>query len=318
MNSLLEIKNLHTYYETFQGTAKVLKGVNLNLKKGEKVGLTGESGCGKTTTLKSILRILPPNSTIPQGEILYKGENLLKRRSMKEIRRGAISMIFQDPTGALNPVFKVGKQLTGAIKYSNSKLSDKEAKTLAEENLKKVGLSNTKRIMDSFPFQLSGGMKQRVCIAIANATARDIILADEPTTNLDVTITEQVLREIHKLVQRENLSVILVSQALGLLKNITDRTFILYAGTVVEVAKSDEIFTDPLHPYTKGLISSVPKLTGEGIPKGVPGRISDYVDPPSGCRFHPRCDGCNNICEKEPPQVIDVGNDHKVACHLYS
>lgn len=318
LSPLLETKNLHVYYKTRTGIRKVLHGVNLRLQEQETLGLIGESGCGKTTTLKSFLRILPSNAQIPKGEILYKGNDLLKGNITK-IRRHAISMIFQDPTGALNPVYKVGRQLRDAIRSTSEKgITDKQTKELAKEHLRKAGLPHTERILDTYPFQLSGGMKQRVCIALANATAKDILLADEPTTNLDVTIQNQVLTEIHRLIEEENLSVILVSQALGLVKNITDRVCVMYAGRIVEVADSEELFSNPIHPYTKGLINAVPKLTGGGIPKGIPGRIPNYIHPPTGCRFHPRCHDNIGDCQDEPPPLVDVGDGHKVACTDYA
>lgn len=318
LKPLLEVKNLHVYYKTRLGIRKVLHGINLTLQEKETLGLIGESACGKTTTLQSFLRILPSNAKIPKGEILYKGNDLLKGNITK-IRRHAISMIFQDPTRALNPVYKVGRQLMDAIRStSEKKITDKKAKELAKEHLRKAGLPHTERILDTFPFQLSGGMKQRVCIALANATAKDILLADEPTTNLDVTIQNQVLTEIHHLIKEENLSVILVSQALGLVKDITDRVCVMYAGRIVESADTEELFSNPLHPYTKGLVNAVPKLTGGGIPKGIPGRIPDYIHPPTGCRFHQRCDHDGEDCQEEPPPLVDMGDGHKVACNEYA
>ncbi|NIQ05906.1 MAG: ABC transporter ATP-binding protein [Candidatus Korarchaeota archaeon] len=320
MKPILEAKNLHVYYKTRLGNRKVLHGVNLSLAHGETLGLIGESGCGKTTLLKSFLRILPSNGLIPDGEIWYKERDLLKEKNITDIRRHAISMIFQDPTGALNPVYKIGRQLMDAIKSTSDKkkITAKEAEELAKDNLKKAGLPNTERILDSYPFQLSGGMKQRVCIALANATAKDVLLADEPTTNLDVTIQNQVLREIHRLIEETNLSVILVSQALGLVKNITDRVYVMYAGMIAESAEANELFADPLHPYTQGLLAAVPKLTGGGIPEGIPGRIANYLNPPRGCRFHPRCDRKMDICSKEQPPMIEMGDGHHVACHLFT
>lgn len=319
MTKLLEIKDLHVYYRTPLGLSKVLNGVNLTLNKGETLGLIGESGCGKTTTLKTIMQILPTNAVNPQGEILLEGKDVLKASPSKirMIRRKKLSMVFQNPTSALNPVFKVREQIMDIIKTSHGEISQEKAKALAEENLKKVGLTNTERILDSYPFQLSGGMKQRVCIALANVSAKNIILGDEPTTNLDVTIQNQVLNVIKDLIAKESISMILVSQALGLIRKMTDRIHVLYAGNSVETAESNDLFSNPLHPYTQGLLSSVPRIVGGGIPKGIPGRIPDYLDPPSGCRFYPRCAERREVCKEESPFLTDVDNNHKVACHLH-
>ncbi len=322
ISHLLEVRNLKVCYRTYRGVLKVLNGVNFTVEKGEKVGIIGESGCGKTTTMKTILRILPSNGMICGGEILYDGRNILEmgENELNIIRRKKIAMIFQDPTAALNPVFKVGEQFMDILKHSKimegKKPTEDELKEEILDMFKEVMLPDPERVFDSYPFQLSGGMRQRVCIAMALATAQELLIADEPTTNLDVTIQDQILRLIKDLVDKRDLSVILISHALGAVRGLVDRVYVMYAGNMVEVAEVKELFREPKHPYTKGLLASAPKLTGGGISKGIPGRIPDYLNPPNGCRFNPRCDQAMDICREEVPPFFDLGS-HKVACWLY-
>ncbi|MCE4613790.1 MAG: ABC transporter ATP-binding protein [Desulfurococcales archaeon] len=318
--ALLEIRDLKVNYKVYKGTLKVLNGVELRVGKGERIGLVGESGSGKTTTLKSILRILPYNASIEDGRILYKGIDLLRadERVLNEVRRREIAMIFQDPMAALNPVFKVRDQLYDIIKESaRGKLAKEEIEEIAYRLLKEVRLPDVERVMDSYPFQLSGGMRQRVVIAMALASARELLLADEPTTNLDVTIQDQILRLLADLTMKRNLSVILVSHALGMVRKMTDRTYVMYAGDIVEEGDSGEIFENPLHPYTQLLVETAPKLTGNWNPRGVPGRIPDYLNPPPGCRFHTRCPFAEQICREKKPPMIAVEGGKRVRCWLY-
>lgn len=317
----LEIKDLYVGYKTYRGTSKVLNGVHLIVNAGEKVGIIGESGCGKTTTMKTILQILPTNAVVHKGEVYFRGKNVLRvaKDELNELRRRHIAMIFQDPTAALNPVFKIETQLIDIIKSSEAHEGKKteEFKAKCIRLLKEVALPDPERVLDSYPFQLSGGMKQRVCIAMVLATPRYLLIADEPTTNLDVTIQDQVLRLIKDIVEKRKLSVILISQALGAVKGFVDKVYVMYAGNTVEVAETKELFSNPLHPYTKELLDSTPKLTGGGFSEGIKGRVPDYINQPSGCRFHPRCDNILNRCEKEKPPFIDMGGNHWVACWLY-
>jgi len=322
--TLLSIQNLYVNYKIFEGTLKVLNGVNLELDKGEKIGLIGETGCGKTTTMKSILRILPqPPALIQGGKIFFEGDDIFSAnpKRLNQLRRLDVSMIFQDPTASLNPVFKVGVQLGDVIKYgaleAGESLSKKEIKHRSVEILKDVALPDPERLLDNYPIQLSGGMRQRICIAMALVSANKLLIADEPSTNLDVTIGDQVLRLIGNLVEEKGTSVILISHALGAVKGLVDRVAVMYAGNIIEDAKKEDLFSDPLHPYTKGLINSVPKLTGGGIPEGISGNLPNYLDPPSGCRFSPRCPHVMSICRENLPQFTDVGERHKVACYLY-
>jgi len=324
MPPLIEVKDLYVSYKTYKGILKVLNGVHLYVNEGERIGLIGESGCGKSTTMKAILRILAPNAVGVRGQVLYRGTKDIMKMSRKElmmIRRNSISMIFQDPTSALNPVFKVGEQMMDVIKYSKvyegRKMTKKELKEEALRLFREVKLPDPERVFDSYPFQLSGGMRQRVVIAMALASAHELLIADEPTTNLDVTIQDQILKLINEIVEKRKLSVILISHALGAVRRMTNRTYVMYAGDIIEMAESNELFTNPLHPYTQGLIESVPKLTGGGIGKGIKGRVPDYLNPPPGCRFCPRCDFAEERCKKEKPPWIEVSKGHYVACWLY-
>lgn len=320
---LLDIRDLRVSFDVFGGTLKVLDGVNFTVRAGEKVGLVGETGCGKTTTMKAVLRVLPtPPARITRGAILFKGRDVLKMKpgELGEVRGEGMAMIFQDPTAALNPVFTIGNQLEAAVKYSvarDKRLPRKEIRARAVAALKEVALPDPERLLKNYPFQLSGGMRQRVCIAMAVAGDRELIIADEPGTSLDVSIQDQILRLLRGLTDKLNTSIILITHTLGVVREMADRVYVMYAGNMVEVAPTKELFSQPLHPYTMGLLAAVPKLTGGGIADGIPGRIPDYLHPPMGCRFHPRCDRSMPVCIREKPRFIDVGGDHQVACFLY-
>jgi len=321
---ILEIKNLHVNFKVYGGLLRVLDGLDFHMYAGEKIGLVGETGCGKTTTMKAILRVLPmPPAEIPTGEISYKGHDILKMKNdeLKMVRGRGISMIFQEPTAALNPVFTIGEQMEAIIqnnirdRRSTSSINIKE---LAGLSLKDVALADTDRLLKSYPIQLSGGMRQRVCIAMALSTNPEILIADEPGTSLDVTIQDQILRLLRDLVEKRNMSVILITHTLGVVRELTNRVYVMYAGSIVETAATKKIFQKPLHPYTKGLIATVPRLSGGGIANGIPGRIPDYKNPPSGCRFHTRCPYVMEICKHEKPSLYQIEEQHSVACFLYT
>ncbi len=320
---LLEIKDLAVYFSVYGGELRVLDGVNFHMYPGEKVGLVGETGCGKTTTMKAILRVLPsPPATIPHGEIFFDGQDIMrmKEENLVQVRGQGISMIFQDPTSALNPVFSIGEQLEAVIKSSTPpgrSLTTQEIHQRAVNSLQEVALADPERLLRSYPVQLSGGMRQRVCIGMALATNPKLLIADEPGTSLDVTIQDQVLRLLRNLVEEHNTSVILITHTLGIVRETTNRVYVMYAGNMVETAPTEKIFSQPLHPYTQGLISTVPRLTGGGIASGIPGRIPDYRNPPTGCRFHPRCPHAMDICRTEKPPSYHIDADHDVACFLY-
>jgi peptide/nickel transport system ATP-binding protein len=318
---ILDVRDLQVSFKVFGGKLQVLDGVNLSVARGERVGLVGEAGCGKTTTLKSIMRILPRQALMEGGRILYHDQNVLAlgERDLQSFRRQGAAMIFQDPTAALNPVFTIGEQLAAGLRAAlngdGRTASDDELRAQAEKALSEVSLPDAGRIMHSYPFQLSGGMRQRVCIGMAIASRREILLADEPGTSLDVTIQDQILKLIGRLVTNHGLAVVLVTHSLGVVREMTDYVYIMYAGTIVEGGPTAEILSNPLHPYTMALLQCVPKLTGEGFAQGIPGRIPDYLNPPAGCRYSPRCPEATEECRKLKPAFNEILPDHEVACH---
>jgi peptide/nickel transport system ATP-binding protein len=318
---MVEVKDLFISFRTFKGYSKVLNGVNLNVRSGEKISIVGETGCGKTTTVNTIAQILAPQARIDGGEIFFRGVDELKmgKKEIKNLRAGGISMIFQDPIASLNPVFTIGDQLQEVIRYSGvDGASDKKTRVkMAIESLMETSLPDPERIMKNYPFQLSGGMRQRICIAMALATPRDLIIADEPTTNLDVTIQDQVLKTIRQRVDDKGSALILITHSLGVAREVADRIYVMYAGNMIESAAADQIFKKSLHPYTQGLMDCIPKLSGGGIANGIEGRVPNYFDPPQGCRFEPRCRHARAICREKMPVMTDTGNGHYVACCLY-
>ncbi|HAF71138.1 MAG: Oligopeptide/dipeptide ABC transporter, ATPase subunit [Acetothermia bacterium 64_32] len=321
MESLVQVKGLSVGFRVFEGLLRVLDGISLRIGQGERVGLVGETGCGKTTTVKSILKVLPqPPAVIFGGEVLFRGKDVLRmgRRAVHQLRRSSVAAIFQDPLQALNPVFTVGTQLSDIVRDwaagTGKRLSKKEIFRRCVEALAQTGMPDPERIMTCYPIQLSGGMRQRVCIAEALVRPVELLLADEPTTNLDVTIQDQILRKLDELVEEKGMSILLITHSLGVVMDLTERVYIMYAGTIVEEGKTEELFTNPKHPYTQGLLKSIPKLTGEGISQGIPGRIPNYLHPPSGCRFHPRCEHVMPICTQQKPPLTE---SEGVACHLY-
>lgn len=321
---LLDIRNLKVWYRTYQGYAQVVDGVNLTIDAGGKIGIVGESGCGKTTTMKSILRVLDERKThIPEGEIFLKNRDILKMNDteLQHIRRQSISMISQEPTAALNPVFTIGQQLFDVIAYSKqggSSQNKKEMMDIAVRAIKDVFIPDPERILQSYPHQLSGGMKQRICIAMALVTPRELLIADEPGTALDVTIQDQIHRLLRTLVSEKNTSLIMITHSLGVARELVDQIYVMYAGNIVEVATTAELFKHPLHPYTRGLMECVPRLSGGGVSAGIYGYIPDYVNPAPGCRFSSRCPDAKEICRKQKPPMVDINDSHRVACFNYS
>lgn len=317
---MLSVEDLYVSFRMYEGMLRVVDGVCFFVHRGEKVGVVGEAGCGKTTTMKAIMRILAENATV-KGRIVFDGKEVMAMRpgELQEWRRHSVSMVFQDPTSALNPVFTVGDQMRAVIGCSLEGLADRGGATIqhiVESALADVSLPDPARILANYPFQLSGGMRQRICIAMSVATSRQLLLADEPGTSLDVTIQDQILRLIGDLVRDKGLSVVLVTHSLGVVREMTDRVYIMYAGSMVESGPTSEIFRDPQHPYTMGLMSCVPKLSGQGISQGIPGGMPDYLNPPKGCRFAPRCPEVIDICHRERPANRQVGpGDHCTACH---
>ncbi|MBA4698304.1 MAG: ABC transporter ATP-binding protein [Ruminococcus sp.] len=318
-DKILEIKDLKLWYKVYKGYSKVLDGVNIGVHKGEKVGIVGEAGCGKTTTVKSILNVIPEYQyIIPDGEIFYKGKDILKMnmKEINQVRSGEISMIYQEPANALNPVFTIGQQMMDVVNYSKQGKGKNKAeqKEMVLQAIRDVFIPDPERIFDYYPNQLSGGMKQRICIAMAIMTQRDMMIADEPGTALDVTIQDQVHKTLNRLVEERNMSLIMITHSLGVARELTDSIHVMYAGTVVESAKTEDVFKDTLHPYTVGLMEAVPRLGGGGIQSGIYGAIPDYQYPPNGCRFAPRCSRVTEQCQNCKPELKDVGGGHKVAC----
>lgn len=321
INRTVDIRNLFVEYKTYAGMVKVLNGVNFYVNAGEKVAIVGETGCGKTTTVKSILRILADNARVPNGEIFFQGKDVLKMRDseVKQLRGSGISMIFQDPTMSLNPVFTIGEQMFEVIRNSGQEGANRREvqQELAIKALKETSMPDPERILLSYPFQLSGGMRQRICIAMSLATPRSMVIADEPTTNLDVTIQDQVLKILKDRVESKHCSLILITHSLGVARETSDRIYVMYAGNMVETAPTAELFKAQLHPYTQALMHCIPRLSGGGVAEGIPGRIPNYLKPPKGCRFASRCQHATARCHEEKPEFYDVGNGHQVACFIY-
>lgn len=316
-NNLLEIKDLTVHYVTIDGTVRAVENLSLSLKPGETLGLVGETGAGKTTTVKSILRILPePPAKIINGEIFFEKENLLIKDSkkMRKIRGDKISMIFQDPMTSLNPVITVQDQIMEVIRLHDKKLSRKNALIKAFQMLEMVGIKAERG--SEYPHQFSGGMKQRVIIAMALACNPKLLIADEPTTALDVTIQAQVLELMKKLKLEYNTSMIMITHDLGIVAEICDNIAIMYAGGVVEYGTKERIFHNGQHPYTKGLFDCIPNLMDDEI-KLIPikGLTPDPTNLPTGCKFHPRCNYSCKICETETPPNKEIEPGHFVRCH---
>jgi oligopeptide/dipeptide ABC transporter ATP-binding protein len=321
MEALLQVKDLQTQFRTDAGLVNVVDGVNLELKKGEILGVVGESGCGKSVTSLSIMQLLPKGiGKIVAGTVSFEGKDILSMSNsqMRKMRGSQISMIFQEPMTSLNPVFQVGEQIMEAIRF-HLKLSKKEAKAYAIEMLKKVGISRPESVVDEYPHQLSGGMRQRVMIAIAMACEPKILIADEPTTALDVTIQAQILNLMRQLQEEKGTSILLITHDLGVVAEMCDRVVVMYAGQVVEETDVRSLFHQPKHPYTKGLLASLPQLSGDQDKlSSIPGQVPALDEMPSGCRFAPRCSARMSICETSNPDLLDLGNQHQCRCHLYT
>jgi len=318
--SLVQVEDLKVESRVYEGWNKVLNGVNISVSRGEKVGIIGESACGKTTTVRAILRLLPSNWRVSRGRIVFQGEDILKmsHRRLTNLRRKQVSMIFQDPSSALNPYFTIKEQMYDIIRHSTDEhLSRGEVHEKAVSFLGQAALPEPDRMLNSYPFQLSGGMKQRINIAFALVSANDLLIADEPGTSLDATIEDQITRLLKKIVEEKGISVILITHALGLVKNFVDRIYVMYMGTIVEEGPTTQVFNDPRHPYTQMLIRSVPKLTGGGIPEGIVGEVPSYLTPPSGCRFVTRCPHRMPACDGAMPPLYNVSPNHGAACYLY-
>ena len=319
--TILEVKNLTTSFKTERGVMKAIDGINFRVNANEILGIVGESGCGKSVTCQSIMRLYDEKYTvILRGEILFKGENLLKYsgRKMQSIRGDEISMVFQDALSALNPVMRVGDQIMEAIKLHNKGISKQEARERALNILKLVGIPAYKERFSQYPHELSGGMRQRVMIAIALVCKPSVLIADEPTTALDVTIQAQILSLITKLKEETGASIILITHDLAVVSETCDRVIVMYLGQIVEEADAREIFSNPKHPYTKGLMQSIPQMTEQKPVRlyAIRGTVPLLNQIGQGCRFADRCEYVCERCRKEMPQLQELENGHTVRCFL--
>ncbi len=317
--ALLEVRNLKTYFHTARGMIHAVDGVDLTVERGKTEGLVGESGCGKSVTALSIMRLLPTRGKIFDGEIIFDGEDLLQKtpREMSRFRGKKISMVFQDHLSSLNPVLPVGKQIGEAIRKHQA-LDRLASREKAIKMLGLVGITSPETRIKDYPHQLSGGMRQRVMIAMALSCNPLMLIADEPTTALDVTIQAQILELIKRLIKELNISLLLITHDFGIVAELCDRVTIMYAGQIAERAPTRAIFKNPRHPYTKGLLSAIPRIdrTVHRLDT-VNGVVPDLVSPPAGCRFCSRCPGHYEICHREKPGPIEVGPEHYVNCWMY-
>lgn len=317
---LLEIKNLKTYFFTDTGQVPAVNGVDFYIHEGETLGVVGESGCGKSVTSLSVMRLLTDTpGKVVDGSIRFKGKDLLSlsEKEMRKIRGNEIAMIFQEPMTSLNPVYTIGEQIGEAVKL-HLKYNKKEAKNHVINMLKLVGIPRAEEIINEYPHQLSGGMRQRIMIAMAMACNPTLLIADEPTTALDVTIQAQILELMKKLKKEKATSIMLITHDLGVVAEMCDRVIVMYAGKVVEEAEVTEIFDNPKHPYTKGLLNSIPKL-GQKMDRldSIPGNVPTPANMPKGCKFAPRCSQVMDICKENEPDLIQVEDGHKCRCFLY-
>ena len=320
-DNLLTIRGLHTYFYTEDGVVKALNGVNLEIGHGECLGLVGESGSGKSVTALSILRLIQdPPGKIVEGEIWFEGENLLDfstERMCEEVRGGKIAMIFQDPMTSLNPVFRVGAQVGEAIKI-HQHVDWKEALKRAVNMMVRVGIPSAETRSTDYPHQFSGGMKQRVMISMGLSCNPQLLIADEPTTALDVTIQAQILEQMKEIKEDTGASILLITHDLGVIGEMADRVAVMYAGNIVEYTDADTVFTAPKHPYTQGLLNCFPEATERKTElEPIEGIVPNLINPPSGCRFHPRCKMAMPICSEREPKLKEIAPGHQVSCLLH-
>lgn len=316
---LLQVKNLKTSFFTHLGEVQAVRGVSFDLNKGEAIGIVGESGSGKSVTSLSIMKLLQHPGRIVDGDIIFKGNNLIKKsnKDMLKIRGNEIAMIFQDPMTSLNPVYTIGNQIVEVITRHQG-LSKKKAREKAIDMLEMVGIPSPDKRIDNYPHEFSGGMRQRAMIAIALSCQPDLLIADEPTTALDVTIQDQILKLMKELKDKIDTSIILITHDLGVVADVCSKIVVMYGGLIMEEGLSRDIFFNPKHPYTMGLLKSIPRLDlGQKkrlIP--IPGTPPDLVSPPKGCPFTDRCSYAMRICREKQPRVFDIDKNHKAMCWL--
>ena len=316
---ILTVEDLRTYFHTDGGVAKAVDGVSFTLNKGETLGLVGESGCGKSVTSLSIMRLIPePPGEIVSGQIRFNGRNLLslEERALQGVRGNDIAMIFQEPMTSLNPVFTCGDQIDEAVML-HQRLGRRAARAKTVDMLDLVGIPDPGQRANEYPHQLSGGMRQRIMIAMALSCNPELLIADEPTTALDVTIQAQILELLDRLQRELGMAVLMITHDLGVIAEVADRVAVMYAGKIVETGTVDEIFADPRHPYTRGLLESIPTLNEEKSRLSViPGTVPDATRFPAGCRFSPRCSLAENICEANEPLLEPTAGNRHVACWM--
>lgn len=314
---LLVVRNLNIQFFTHAGVVKALNGVNLDIERTGVHGLVGETGCGKSVTALSIMRLIQPPGRITNGKIMFEGEDLLQKseKEMMKIRGSKISMIFQDPTSSLNPLLRVGEQIAEGIRFHEG-LNKREAMKKAIKMMETVAIPESSKRANDFPHMLSGGMKQRIMIAIALSCHPSLLIADEPTTNLDVTIQAQILNEMKTLQNNFRTAILLITHNFGVVAQMCNRVAVMYAGRIVEEADTETLFMRPKHPYTLGLMKAIPKIK-QRVRRlhDIPGFVPNLIHLPPGCSFHPRCHYATEICRKKVPEDIEVGPGHTVACH---
>jgi oligopeptide/dipeptide ABC transporter ATP-binding protein len=315
---IIEIQGLKTHFFTYNGVVRAVDGIDLTVNRNEVVGIVGETGCGKSVTVRSTMGLVPDPGRIVAGRVLLDGDDLLVKgeAELRRIRGRRMSMIFQNPLSSLNPVFTIGNQVGHVIGIHQNK-NKKEARRRAVEVFELVRLPDPDRLLKKYPHELSGGMRQRVMIAMALSCRPEVLIADEPTTALDVTIQAQILSLMLRLKEKTGTAIIMITHDLGVVAETCDRVAVMYAGLIVEQGPVQKIFNDPLHPYTEGLLSSLPELQTDGDElKTIEGLVPDLIHPPAGCRFHPRCGLAEDICRIEIPELLDKGNGRPVACHF--
>ena len=315
--NLLDISALKVVFYTYRGVIKALNGVELWMNRGERLGVVGETGCGKSVTAKSVMRLIEEPGKILSGRLLFEDKDLLQiqESDLRQIRGSEISMIFQEPNSSLNPVMSVGFQIAEVLAEKNKTKIKKQYPAVAEM-LELVGL-DAERVMTMYPHELSGGMAQRVMIAMGLAPKPKLLIADEPTSALDVTIQAQILELLDQLVREMGNAVLMISHDMGVVAEFCDKIMVMYAGNSVEYATTEKLFKNPRHPYTKGLLQAVPRIGRIEELKAIKGTVPDLVSPPPGCRFHKRCPHMTAVCQKEHPSFIQVEDDHYVACYLF-
>jgi oligopeptide/dipeptide ABC transporter ATP-binding protein len=322
-SAILKVENLITSFETEAGRIRAVDDVSFDISKGEVLGIVGESGCGKSVTALSVMRLLPkPSGRIEGGRIIFAGTDIaaLPSEKMYEIRGNRISMIFQEPMTSLNPVHRIGDQIGEVFRLRYPEMKEREIRNESAGMLQKVGISDPGKRIDEYPHHISGGMRQRVMIAMALACKPDILIADEPTTALDVTIQAQILDLMKRLQDETGMTIILITHALGVIAETSDKVLVMYAGKVAEKAPVGKLFKEPMHPYTKGLLLSIPRLEGERKSKlhVIKGMVPALHELPKGCRFRNRCPEAMEVCGTVPPPAFSVDNEHQVSCYLYA